>query len=257
MQPKRIAILTAIHRRHALSAAVLAHTARLAEAASDIAECRQFVVYSRADWEPMAEALRDWPPCTAQWIEAPNRPVSQKWQKSLDFIRRDWEDVDAILRIDSDDFLNAAYFRAAIEASASADGLGPDRVYFLDQESGKLGLWKGPWYIMQAHPIPAGAGRLFNRGMLDAVDWQLWPRPQDSCLNMLCSRTLYDRGYMLKILNLSEIPGAAIVDVKTAENIHPWSEFRLPKIWEPEEARRLLRNLQLGGALDVPSYAIA
>lgn len=251
---KRLGILTAIHARHELAIAVLRNVWVLASRLQHAAEIRIFAVLSPEDQAGVAGALEEY---SVGSVLAPNLPVSEKWTAGLAGLRDEWPDLDAVLRIDSDDFPNERYLRQAIRYIGQVDGLGPDRVHILDGETGRLGIWSGPWYVAGPQEIPAGAGRLFSRRLLEAVSWDLWPGSRDSGLNSLCSRHLAENGLALDVLDLSRTAGAAIVDVKTPKNIHPWKQFHFKETWEPAEAARILEDLDLSAALEVCTHVAA
>jgi hypothetical protein len=131
----------------------------------------------------------------------------------------------------SDDFLSIEYVRFAARRIGRGwiGGFGPDRCWILDAETGRMGLWRSSLFLPSGNlgkKTPCGAGRVFGRVMLDAVDWQVWPFDADRKLDLLSGAYLEKAGFGLDLFDPSTTPGVYVVDVKTSENLHPWTVGR-------------------------------
>jgi len=239
-----IVLLTAIHRRHGVAERMLRHHAAVAAGLQDVCRLRLAAVCSPEDapfMERMATEL------DLFWIEQSNWPLSKKWQRGLEFAA-DAVAADAVMVLGSDDFANEAYFRLAVERLGDGcPGFGPDSLWFQQQSTGALGRWVGPLWIesgAERFPAPAGAGRVFSRGLLEAVRWRLWEFTCNA-LDTYCSKLLNKSGHRLEVLPMADRPASAIVDLKDGRNLHPWGRFEFAEVLTADEAQTKLRELNL------------
>lgn len=233
-----LVLLTAIHGRHALARAWLAHHAaertRLAAAGHRL---DLVVMLSPDDVRPLFEDLEA---TGALWSAHENHPVAYKWQAALSFARRKCPGLDAIQILGSDDFASAGWLdRTFGELAAGRRGFGLDETFELDSFTGLLGRWRGPM-MLSGRPIPAGCGRTFSAALLERVQWLLWTEPRDSSLDTCSSRRLIRRGIWMDVLPMDDGAGQVIVGVKTAENIHKWADLPMRHIIDPAPAGRML-----------------
>lgn len=219
-----LAYITAVHGRHEVVRHALRHAAALRDSVKEV--CRLSLP---AAISPCDEALiPDLEAAGFTWIMAANEPVSAKHQAALNAARSNWPDLDAVMQAGSDDFISEGYVRfAARRVSRHMPSFGVGGFYMLDAETGRLAWWDKPLYLPTLMPTPYGIGRVFMRGLLDSVDWQVWPFQRNAGLDAAAARHLEGRGFHLTVIDPSAIDGGAavLIDVKTAENIHPFSEF--------------------------------
>jgi len=255
----KVVLITAVHGRHVIVERMLRHHAKVAEQLKDCCELSIVAAMSPED----APTL--FPVCSQLGIistACTNHPVSRKWQLALSLAKHLLE-PDAVIILGSDDFANESYFRQAVNRiKAGSQGCGPDSVWFYSQPSGTMGLWRGPMRLstvvsatkdpanravtIQHSDLPAGAGRILSRRLLDAIDWQLWNFDRDSALDTYSSLAILNRVHMkLDILRVDSMPGAAIIDVKNGDNMHDWRDLPFSHVVEPEPAKELLRQLDL------------
>ena len=246
----RIALLTCIHGRHAVSELMLRHHA---EAASRLRESTGCEFQLAAVLSPEDEVVMG-PICDAlgvRWKTHRNKPISVKWQVGLEFVKQTCADASAVMVAGSDDFLSDAYMvsSANLVKEGWSLGFGPDRCWMLDSATGRLGLWRRP-YDPGIPGITAGAGRVFTRELLERVSWRLWTRDKNRGLDTLCSKRLRALGYQLDSLGLTDHGDRAVINVKTGENIHSWETIPYIEVLGPEAAACHLGNLGLNRCLE-------
>jgi len=238
-----LTVLTAVHGRHEIAAQMVR---RLRQIESDCFEewkINPLVVMSYQDvagFAPVCESLG------VRWCAAHNNPVSYKFQTGLSLIRG-LHDVgiqhcDAMMTLGSDDFFCKKYFHAALAMVDPTTPMcvGPDAVYMFNTGRCELGLWQGPMIGSNGEDMPAGAGRIYNRRLLDAVEWKLWPDEANIGLDTMASKRLAQVGYSAKCINMKEI-GGVVLDIKSGNNIHPISEFNFANvITDPTQVMELL-----------------
>lgn len=158
---------------------------------------------------------------TMSYVEAPNDPLNRKWNVGLGVAR--FLEPDAVLTVGSDDLVSDSLLLAyADKVRAGVDYFGLVDLYFFDAATVRLGHWPG--YGPQSMPHrtgePIGLARCYARGLLESVDWQLWPDvPARSnamdyaSLQHLATQGLTPRTFTLAALN------AKAVDVKVGLGI--------------------------------------
>lgn len=249
----RLAIITAIHGRHRVVEAMLRHHVRLAAQVADCCELSVVAVMSPSDAAALFPVCDELGILRSAWQ---NNPVSRKWQGALTLARH-MLNPDAVMVVGSDDFINEAYLRHAVaRLKSGVQGCGPDSVWFYSIPGGPLGLWRGPMTIERSpeHSValPAGAGRVLSRGLLDALEWQLWDFDRDTALDTHSSRRIIERtNSSMSIIRMDSVPGAAIVDCKNGCNIHAWSAIPYSHVVESAGARELLQQVGLGVCVEV------
>ena len=238
----QVGILTAIHGRAELSAAMIRY-ARLQALRLGYRghPTRLYAVLTPEDAPAIGHVLDLW---GADWCPVENNPVSLKWQAGVNMVRAGYQDLEALVILNSDGFASLDYLTYAIDqvGQGSAGG-GPDRIVMVNAETGEAGLWRGPWYAPGSVEVPAGSGRIFSRALLDSVDWRLWPEPRDNGLDTLCSMHLANNRQRLDLFDMTD--RGAVLDIKTAENLHPWPEMvpQFTETWGPREAAAYVQSL--------------
>lgn len=152
---------------------------------------------------------------TGRWlsIEAPNSPLSQKWNAGIAYA---WIfKPDAVVLVGSDDLLNAAYFEYAAALPETVLYSELSSLYFYDLASGQCAFVPR----FRVHP-----GRMFRRELLDRCRW----RPYRGDLDRNVDSGTY---WLTAPLSGEEKrfetpPGVVCIDVKGAENIWSFDEQR-------------------------------
>lgn len=175
MSKPRIGYVTAMWKRPELTDMVFSHVAFLKEKLADHLELIPAVAGSEGD---ISRAIAE--KNGFLYVEAPNSPLSNKWNAALALLRE--RDVDGVCIFGSDDLPNETYFlRLLEELSRGRHLLGVDGMYFFDQFAGRMFDWKG-YRAPRESDVP-GAGRFLHRRYIEQMDWRLWPDGLESCLD--------------------------------------------------------------------------
>lgn len=209
MSKPRIGYVTAMWKRPELTDMVFSHVAFLKEKLADKLELIPAVAGSEGE---VSRAIAE--KNGFLYAEAPNSPLSNKWNASLVLLKD--QDVDGVCIFGSDDLPNETYFLRLLEELACGRQLfGVDGMYFFDQFTGRMFDWKG-YRAPREKDVP-GAGRFLHRSYIEQMDWQLWPNGLESCLdNAMFQRLRAKCGQDLYFYQLRHREAQiAIVDVKS------------------------------------------
>jgi hypothetical protein len=151
----KLGILTAAYGRGDLTRRVLSYWAGLSLAGVGVV---RLCVVSPDDPDPS--------PPVAGWsyLEAPNRPLSNKFQAGLRWIMD--RAVDAVLVTGSDNLVSTPYLDRAIRAVDS----GSDAVGLRELHSYR----EGETHVARIESMTPGAGRVYSARLIDAVRGRLW-----------------------------------------------------------------------------------
>lgn len=179
-----------------------------------------------------------------RFVRAPNHPISDKWNAAARALRA--FDVDAMMIFGSDDFLNAAFIRAAIDRiRAGAAYVMPKSCYFYD-----VGLREAIYCRVIGR---VGGGRTLARRVLDAVQFRPWEpganRGIDGAMDRRLRAVLGEEKPDATIDDIAEI-GGLLLDIKSGEglNMQPYDRMKRGLQGEVVDAAALLRR-------HVPAYA--
>lgn len=204
MTKYRIGIVTALWQRHALASVVLAYYASL-----DIDDL-EFVLVAVGSEGEASRTLAEssgW-----EYVEAPNDPLSDKWNAGIGQLRGR---VDAVLIVGSDDILVAPAIRYLVaEMANGADAVNLDDLYFYVLATNDL------YYGERINP---GASMLLRASLLDRLDWKAWPIGIDRRLDGHLQNRIHTAGRPCKYRSISNCreKGLVLVDIKT--NVNMWS----------------------------------
>lgn len=242
-----LAVLTSVYGRHALAAGMLRHLAARVLALAGSVEVRLFAVLSPGDVDVMGDVCRE---LEVAYAVVANSPLSAKWQIGVDLARTHCGKIRGLMTLGSDDFISAAYLERCVHHLAEGDmiGWGPSTIWALDAETGRLGAWRDAMAFRGAR-VPAGAGRVYTRDLLDLVDWQLWRVPREHGLDMAAAIRLDRHDIRLESLD-PLFDDEMIVDVKLAGNIHSWQSLVFAEVLEPDAAAKRLAIAGLERVLD-------
>lgn len=175
MTTPRIGYVTAMWKRPELTDLVFSHVAFLKEKLAGKLELVPAVAGSEGDVSKAIATKNGF-----LYAEAPNSPLSNKWNASLALLHE--QNVDGVCIFGSDDLPNETYFlRLLEELSHGRDLLGVDGMYFFDQFTGRMFDWKG-YRSPRERDVP-GAGRFLHRRYLEQLNWRLWPDGLESSLD--------------------------------------------------------------------------
>lgn len=200
----KLAVLTAIWKRPALTELMLRETGPLFDLCLAVGS-------EGAKSRDCAESAG------FEYIEAPNKPLSDKWSTGMQALRGR---ADAVLSLGSDDFVSPEVVLAAREAMKTAPffgfldlylvGYGPKAYY----TSGYKGRRAGE---------SVGVARTLSAELLDKISWAPWPRGLSRGLDygmMQRVHSVLPLFHKPKLVRMAEV-GGRIFDAKTQENVNP------------------------------------
>lgn len=223
-KPVRIAVLTCLWKRHALSARVLARYQAIRETLRGRVEVLLFAVGSEGDASRRIAEDHGF-----HYTEHANDPLGAKWNAGLAAIRG--HDVDAVLIVGSDDLLDAGYFeRCAAALQAGYTFIGLRDFYLFDLATLRLCYWPGYAEGSGRFGEPIGLGRCLHRVLLERSDWRLWEDAlnaglDSSMMQRLAQRYASDAATMRVAVLSCRTHGIPAVDVKSGENIWSFSQM--------------------------------
>lgn len=215
----KLAILTPFWRRYELSSKMMRHTHAVALEVSDSVDIELVGVISEQKYVGMCSRY-GW---RQTWAE--NEPRPSKNHKALAWIGN-YLKPDGVLVLGSDDFADAAYLRAAIDAmKRGVDLWGVRDIVFENGKTGERVHWQGYPEDSPRHGETIGAGRMLSRKFLDACGWAPWDGATSASMDGAMMRTFNARQKASRLRSesttLAEI-GAQLVDVKTDESLTGW-----------------------------------
>lgn len=216
-EPLRLALLMPVWRRRELTKAVLSHYARLRGLLAADGLLLDLLVVGSEGAASEALALG----AGARYVEAPNSPLSFKFQAGITALRGLGH--DAVVIVGSDDLMNAHAFDEIGRAlDAGHEIIDFRELYIFDLASGRL---------VHFDRIYIGAGRVLARVLLDRLNWQCWRTAVDKGVDMTLDRDLGLAEQIYPIRNFAR-RGVAIVDVKSE------SAGRSTNLWSLETLMR-------------------
>lgn len=199
-----IGILTALWQRHDLEAVVMEYYRHLD---IDGINFTLVAVGSEGEVSRFNAESSGW-----HYIEAPNDPLSDKWNAGMDYLR---DRVDAVLLVGSDDILNERSIRTLVaEWENGADVVALEDLYYYSISDDTA------YYSARSHP---GAGTLIGASALIRVDWHPWPAGIARRLDGAMTNRLSTVGYPCKFKYIDKCreKGCCLVDIKSDVNM--WS----------------------------------
>uniref|UniRef100_A0A6M3IPB6 Putative glycosyltransferase n=1 Tax=viral metagenome TaxID=1070528 RepID=A0A6M3IPB6_9ZZZZ len=162
----RLAIITAVWKKHDLADLVLSHLQRVREELADEVRLDVIVVGSEGD-KSKELAHRN----CAEYLQAPNVPLGAKWNAALSAARG--RSPDGVVVTGSDDFLSVDLIRAWARGVVAYEMQGVLDCLVVDVQSDRWIHWLGyPPGPRLGEPI--GGGRCYSARLLEAVGWTLW-----------------------------------------------------------------------------------
>lgn len=161
------------------------------------------------------------------YIEYPNKPLSQKHNIIYE-VARDFN-PDACIKVDSDSIITIEFFKYYNDLiNKGIDYSGILDIYFLTKN--ELCYWKG--YSNHRKGETTGVGRFVSKKLLDALEWRLWGNANvDDLLDKYMTENVdsVKRGMNMTKTTCEDVGGLCI-DIKTLEQITPFSAFTFDKI---------------------------
>lgn len=153
------------------------------------------------------------------YLQAPNAPLSNKWNAGLAVMNKDF---DYLLILGSDDFPNSAYFEFLQEKAAMHEAFGLTDLYVANAPSKEVHYWPG--YITYRSGETIGAGRVLSKEVVKAMGYQLWDEGKAKGLDGSMSNKLATKGVFIKGYQMLNTP-VRLFDLKSNQNLGAWSSY--------------------------------
>lgn len=168
-----------------------------------------------------------------------NTPLTEKHNEGFRFFED--KDVDAVVHLNSDDYLSANYFRF-VAAQVRHEYL--DCYCLANQHYITPHIIPSVAFVKGAKP---GSGTCIRAGVLDRIDWEPWPVPRDRHLDKLMINTirnsLQSKEEVRSIQNHKHHE-AQILGIKSGSGPQMWSLGSIADLSRGVEVRPLKPYLQ-------------
>ncbi len=201
-----LGIVTAMHKRHALTAMWAEHTSLLG--------IPVFAAVTQGDAANEETAHRH----GFSYRSMPNNPVGDKFQAALDMAME--AGCEGVMVLPSDDFISeewARIFRERMEDGAHY--FIPERIAIHDPLQGTYAITAKVGHYF----LKYGAGRCVSRRAIEKAGG-LWIRHLDKGLDSESDKRLQAAGFACEAVVTDAI---ALVDIKSPENIWPWGMWQV------------------------------
>jgi hypothetical protein len=165
-----------------------------------------------------------------------NKPVTRKWNKSLEYLRT--IGCDYCMVLGSDDFIDHELIsNTVIQMKRGYDVIGVTTLYFYCAQGidrGKLSRLDRP-----SSTTYLGVAKTISSKVLDQCDWKPWNEDKNWGMDSIASKTIkqYAKTYAM-------VEGM-VVDVKTKQNMNSFNVFkRYPKV-APQEFYNILSGEEI------------
>jgi hypothetical protein len=148
-----------------------------------------------------------------------NLPLSKKWNYGVQMLRD--IDFDHVIFMGSDDYFNQSFLDFVKREAPKYDLLAFKDLFF--EEEGKFYYWAG--YKGQREGEPAGAGKVYSKKFLEAINYNLFPRDINKGLDSLSWAIAKKYTKKIKVEGLAA-NGLFLCDVKDGEGITPLSKIK-------------------------------
>ena len=167
-------------------------------------------------------------------ITHPNRPVTEKFNKALEYMRG--QNVDYCMITGSDDNLSTGFYNKTLQfANQGIDYIGTTSLYFYAGD----GQYRGRLVKLESkHTL--GIGKTVSKRVLDQCDWRLWDVERNWGMDAIATRTI------IKYCKSKALVDDMIVDVKSKVNLNSFNVWgnRLPQV-APQEFYKQLSEEEL------------
>lgn len=200
----------------------------------------QFVVLIVASNDEDAELAHEY---GFEVFRCENLPLGRKFNRGLEY-GLDLGNWDYLMQINSDNVLSTDFW-SIFEGHFKAKQyfFGVDRVYFYDSHTKQMrefqyGIGCGIRFIRRDIVEKAG---FVEHG--DNEVFQLWDEERNAGLDNNSSRNIMVRTNKMQYMaRTDKVKRPVVVDIKSDENIHPFSEFRLAKTLTVAHREQVMRR---------------
>tara|TARA_B100000029_G_scaffold129827_1_gene123307 strand:- start:1459 stop:2250 length:792 start_codon:yes stop_codon:yes gene_type:complete len=223
MGRRKVALITAVWKRHGLTDLVLNRFKNIKQEIADNIDLKLIAVGSEGEKSKKLCENHGF-----KYVEQDNMPLNRKYNAASRLAKE--TNPEAVYRIDSDDWITSEAITNSlkmIDAGHSAVGLLD--LYFFDLPTLKLGRWGGYSFFNHTERIWAwrnkgktvGVGRCFSRELMEVLDWEIWDQePKLSrWLDTNCDERLKKKGHKIQGFTMQQLQTFAM-DIKgSGENI--------------------------------------
>lgn len=173
------------------------------------------LVYGYTDKED-GDFLRNYKVRTYQ---APNSPLWEKFHGGMQLLKK--LDFDLVFMFGSDDIADTKYFLKCIDLAPFYGHIGVKDIYFYNRVSGERYYWPG--YFGRREGEPAGAGKVYTKAVMEAIDYKIFQPSIDKGLDLGCWQIMKENKVKTKLLSVKE--GFFLCDVKDGQGLTPTHRF--------------------------------
>lgn len=147
------------------------------------------------------------------YAQAPNQPLSNKWQAAVQSL--EGLDFDAMILLGSDDYIDEAFLQYAKDNIEGFDMIGFTDAYY--EQDGQFYYWSG--YDNHRQGEPVGAGKIYSREFLERIGFYLYPFAAEKGLDRMAHNVCVRSKAKMHITSLKE-NGLFMCDVKDGEGMN-------------------------------------
>jgi len=246
MSRRIVALITAVWKRHELTALVLNRFRNIKDELADTIDVKLIAVGSEGDASRQLCENHGF-----AYVEQDNMPLNRKYNAASRLAQE--SNPDAVYRIDSDDWITSAAITNSLKKIDDGHlAVGLLDLYFLDLVSFKLGRWPGYGFFNNKKRMWAwrnrgktvGVGRCFSRELMDELGWEIWDQEPElsKWLDTNCDERLKERGHKIKGFTMQELQTFAM-DIKGGgENITTQTFSNLRIKWVKDAKSKLYQH---------------
>ena len=246
MSRRRVALITAVWKRHQLTTLVLNRFRNIKDELADTIDVKLIAVGSEGDASRQLCENHGF-----TYVEQDNMPLNRKYNAASRLAQE--SNPDAVYRIDSDDWITSAAITNSLKKIDNGHlAVGLLDLYFLDLVSFKLGRWAGHGFFNNKKRMWAwrnrgktvGVGRCFSRKLMDELGWEIWDQEPElsKWLDTNCDERLKERGHKIKGFTMEGLQTFAM-DIKGGgENITTQTFSNLRIKWVKDAKSKLYQH---------------
>ena len=246
MGKRRVALITAVWKRHDLTGLVLNRFRNIKEELADTIDLKLIAVGSEGD-----KSRRLCEDYGFTYVEHDNMPLNRKYNAASRLAQE--VNPDVVYRIDSDDWITSAAITNSLKMIDQGHlAVGLLDLYVMDLISFRLGRWPGYSFLNHKKRIWAwrnkgktvGVGRCFSRKLMEILDWEIWDQEPEllKWLDTNCDERLKDRGHKIKGFTMQQLQTFAM-DIKgSGENLTPQTFSSLRIKWVEDAKSELYQH---------------
>ena len=168
-----------------------------------------------------------------RYVQVPNFPVSAKFNAALDLATEEGR----FMVLPSDDFISGEWL--SVCRDLEGDYIAPDRCALVDVSTGRSKLLTNK----PTGAMSFGAGRIFSRAVVDALDGQVWSADRNAGLDTDSHGRILGAGFECVVHPCEKVP---ICDLKTGENIWAYGVWKGKDIPMNEALHMLTDDVRTG-----------